>query len=124
NTLDVLDRARVIDWASRVNEDVDTARWVNQGLAELEQLRAGGGASDVERRLFERVAERIGERVEQGRPYRLLTIHRYHPRDDLAGPLGVLNFERDQIAGIIERGYRDTAKHDCAASGCLLPTGR
>jgi NTE family protein len=121
NTLDVLDRARVIDWASRMNEDIATARWINEGLEVVERLRAGGSLADLDERLFVRVAEKIAERARQGQPYRKLTIHRYHPRDDLAGPLGVLNFDRDQIAGIIERGFRDAADHDCVANGCLLP---
>jgi hypothetical protein len=33
-----------------------------------------------------------------------------------------MNFDGGQIAAIIERGYRDTLGHDCAASQCLLPT--
>jgi hypothetical protein len=61
-------------------------------------------------------------REEARSPYRLLTIHRYHPHDDLSGgPMGVLNFERDHIEDLIERGFEDSVAHDCVESGCVLP---
>jgi predicted acylesterase/phospholipase RssA len=123
NTFEVLDRVRVIDWASRMNEDLATARWINQGLETLERVAAGESPSDAALRQFVRVAEKIAERIRQGAPNRKLTIHRYRPRDDLGGPLGVLNFDRSQITRIIERGFSDVVAHDCAASQCLLPAG-
>jgi predicted acylesterase/phospholipase RssA len=121
NSFDALDRTRVIDWASRVNDDLATARWINEGLETLERVAAGAPPNGDDWRRFVRVAGQIASHVRQGQPYRKLTIHRYRPHDDLGGPLGVLNFDGDQIAAIIERGYRDTVGHDCAASECLLP---
>lgn len=55
------------------------------------------------------------------RPYRALTIHRYHPRDDLGGIVGLLNFDSDHIANLIDRDYSDTVRHDCRESRCVLP---
>jgi predicted acylesterase/phospholipase RssA len=121
NTFDVLDRARVIDWASRMNEDLETAEWINRGLETLERVAAGNSPSDDEMRRFVGVAALIAGRTRQGTPYRQLTIHRYHPRDDLGGSLGVLNFDRRQITRIIARGYSDTVGHDCTASRCVIP---
>jgi hypothetical protein len=55
-------------------------------------------------------------------PYRKLTIHRYHPQDDLTGgAIGLLRFESGHIRELIERGFADACGHDCEASGCLLP---
>jgi predicted acylesterase/phospholipase RssA len=121
NTFDSLDRTRVIDWASRMNEDMATARWINQGLETLERVAAEAAPTAADLGQSIRVAGQIASHIQMGRPYRKLTIHRYRPRDDLGGPLGVLNFDGEQIAAIIERGYRDTVGHDCAASGCLNP---
>ncbi len=50
-----------------------------------------------------------------------MTIHRYHPHDDLGGALGLFNFDPDQIAALIDRGYTDAARHDCDESQCILP---
>jgi hypothetical protein len=122
NTFDVLDRTRVIDWASRMNQDLAIAQKINQGLDTLERVAAGEGLSDADVQQFVQVADRIANRVRQGPPFRKLTIHRYRPRDDLGGPLGVMNFDGAQIAAIIERGYRDAVGHDCVANQCILPT--
>jgi predicted acylesterase/phospholipase RssA len=122
NSFDVLDRTRVIDWASRMNRDMEYAQQINQGLDMLERVAAGNRPSDFDMWPFISVAERLANRIRQGMPYRKLTIHRYRPRDDLGGPLGVMNFDRHQIAAIIARGYRDTVGHDCVASQCILPT--
>ncbi len=118
---DVLDRTRVIDWASRMNEDLATAQLINRGLDTLTRLAAGDDPSDAELRPFLRVAQRLADRERAGLPYRKLTVHRYRPRDDLGGPLGILNFDRDRIAALIERGYHDAVTHDCATNQCLLP---
>jgi predicted acylesterase/phospholipase RssA len=120
NTFDALDRSRVIDWASRMNQDMATALWINQGLETLERVAAGAAPTDADLRQFVRVAGQIASHLQRGRPYRKLTIHRYRPRDDLGGPLGVLNFDGDQIAAFIERGYRDAVGHDCAVNECIL----
>ena len=122
STIEVFDRVLTITWASKVNEDVDTARWINAGLDLLE--RAGRDfESKEELRTFIRVASRIEERYRAGLPYKPLTIHRYHPHDDLGGgALGLLNFDRDRIASLIKRGFDDAVNHDCIASHCVVPT--
>jgi predicted acylesterase/phospholipase RssA len=121
NTFDALDRVRVIDWAHRMHQDLATARWINEGLEVFDRLAAGERPSDNELERFVRAAAQIATRIRQGVRYRKLTIHLYRPHEDLGGSLGVMNFDRDQIIALIERGYRDVADHDCVASQCLLP---
>jgi hypothetical protein len=50
-----------------------------------------------------------------------LTVHRYHPRDDLGGALGLLNFDRDRIRYLIERGFNDATDYDSEAYEIILP---
>jgi NTE family protein len=116
STLDSSYRQQVISWAKVVNDDIEDARWINRRVQALERLRE---ASRVEPAEVSQLAREMGlaER-------RLLTIHRYHPRDDLAGgALGMLNFDRQHVAHLIERGFDDATHHDCAESGCVLPGG-
>jgi predicted acylesterase/phospholipase RssA len=123
NTLDVLDRSRMVDWATRMNEDIATAGWINDGLELVEgrsRVESPALASEAVRRLI-RVVGPIEERIREGVPYRMLTVHRYHPRDDLSGPLGLLNFDRGHLSSLVARGYQDTVYHDCDESQCLLP---
>jgi hypothetical protein len=59
----------------------------------------------------------------QSGPFKNLTIHRYHPRDDVSGVLGLLDFNRNRIARLMDRGYKDAVEHDCRASQCVMPDG-
>ena len=123
STIEVFDRILVITWASKVNEDADNARRINQGIDLIERAGRNGDLSNEETRTFIRAAARIEKRYHAGLPYKKLTVHRYHPHDDLGGgALGLLNFDRDRIASLIERGFADAVNHDCAASHCVLPT--
>ena len=123
STIEVFDRIIAITWASKINEDVDNARQINEGLELIERAGHDGEMSNKDIRNFIRVAARIAKRDKEGLPYKKLTVHRYHPHDDLGGgALGLLNFDRDRIGSLIERGFTDTVNHDCVASHCLLPT--
>src|ERR1700674_1151462 len=114
STLDSSYRQQLISWAKVVNGDIEDARWVNRRLQAMQRLQAELGSNPAE---VSRLAEEIGV---AGR--RLLTIHRYHPRDDLAGgALGLLNFDRRHVAHLIERGFDDATHHDCDESKCVLP---
>jgi predicted acylesterase/phospholipase RssA len=122
STVEVLDRVVTITAATKINEDVDTARWINEGLELIERAARGDDLSDQDIRAFIRVAAEIEKKTEAGTPYKKLTVHRYHPHDDLGGgALGLLDFSRDRMAALIERGFMDTVNHDCAASHCVLP---
>ena len=47
------------------------------------------------------------------------------PRDDLGGGiLGWLDFSRERVQRLIDRGFRDAVAHDCDRSGCVRADGR
>lgn len=121
NTLDTIDRLFTIAMATKTNEDIDTALWVNEGLQVIERASRGDALSNADMLAFIRVASEIQKRIAAGSPYKKLTIHRYHPHDELGGILGMLDFEQQTILRLIKRGFKDAAQHDCAASHCILP---
>ncbi len=120
-------RQQTIAWAKLVNDDIQDAAAINEVLEVFGRLERGepipdaylealpAGLAKVWRRLLD-------ARAQNKQPYRQLTIHRYHPRDDLAGgPVGLLNLDRNHIAELIERGFEDAVNHDCDAQSCVLP---
>jgi NTE family protein len=124
NTLDTMDRVYTIMLATKINEDIDTAAWINEGLDVMQRVTEAGsaaGLSGAEITSFIRVAAQIAERVREGRHYRKLTIHRFHPHDDLGGPLGLLDFSREAVTRLINRGFEDAVYHDCYESHCIFP---
>ncbi len=122
NTYNTMDRTVLINNATVTNEDVATASWINDGLDTIERVRKGEVSSDVDMRNFIRVAAQIQKRIRQGAPYKKLTIHRYHPDyDPGGGGIGTLNFDRKRLAGLIERGVKDTVGHRCDDSRCIVP---
>lgn len=124
NTIDTMDRVYTIMLATKINEDIDTAAWINEGLTVLEQVAATDSAADLssaEITAFIRVAAQIAERIHAGRRYKKLTIHRFHPHDDLGGPTGMLDFRREAVSRLIDRGFEDAVYHDCYQSHCIFP---
>jgi hypothetical protein len=124
NTIDTMDRVYTIMLATKMNEDIDTAAWINEGLTVMEKVRNAGSAAELsgpEVTSFVRVAAQIAERLKAGRQYTKLTIHRFHPHDDLGGPLGMLDFSRQAVSGLIARGFEDAVYHDCYESHCIFP---
>jgi predicted acylesterase/phospholipase RssA len=123
NSIDTFDRVYTIMLATKMNEDIETAAWINQGMRTIE-LAAREGAdrlSGEDITAFIRVAATIENRLRAGRQYQKLTIHRYHPKDDLGGPLGMLDFSEQSITRLIARGFEDAVFHDCDQSGCIFP---
>jgi NTE family protein len=121
NTFDVFERALIVKMADTFNRDVDDALEINQGLQLLDEAESGT-LSETQLKVFVRVASKLRGRLEEGPPYRQLTIHRYHPKADLGGALGLLDFDHDRIATLIAVGFNDAVNHDCAESQCVLPT--
>jgi predicted acylesterase/phospholipase RssA len=122
STIEVIDRLFVILRATIYHRDIVLASRVNDGLTLLEQTDAAQLSTSAMKAFIQSIAA-IKSRIEMGRPYRKIRIHRYHPSDDLGGVAGLLNFDRDQIAQLIDRGYDDAVMHDCTQSGCVLPAG-
>ena len=124
NTIDTMDRVYTIMLATKINEDIDTAAWINEGLTVMERVAAAGSAaelSDADVTAFVRVAAQIAERVKAGEQFKKLTIHRFHPHDDLGGPTGMLDFRREAVTRLISRGFEDAVYHDCYESHCIFP---
>jgi predicted acylesterase/phospholipase RssA len=122
STIDTFDKVLVITSANRTNEDIETAAWINEGLDVLERAARGEPLSNPGVLAFLRVAAQIESHIREGAPYKKLTIHRYHPHDDLGGgALGLLNFDRNRMIALIERGLNDAINHDCRESHCVLP---
>jgi NTE family protein len=118
--LGALYRMQAIGWAAVVNDDVEDARAINRGLA-LEVKRAEGrGLAGREGGDWLKVAARLDDRHAASRPYRPLTIHRYHPRDDPGGAAGALDLGRERIRRLIRQGFEETLAHHCGAAGCVL----
>ena len=124
NTLETFYRMQQIGWAAAYNDDIADAGHINQALAILKRLDRGEDvSSDREFKDLLRRAGSLRDRFEMGLRYKELTIHRHHPRDDLGGALGPINADRDRLARLVDRGFRDTVHHDCEVAGCILPEG-
>ena len=65
-------------------------------------------------------AESIVDRMNEGHPYKSLTIHRYFPPDGLDGALGFLDVRRERFERLIDEGFENTVSHDCEANQCVL----
>jgi NTE family protein len=120
NIIDVLDKLLHIMTADAFDRDIAIASEINQGMIALDR---GTSIAPLDRgavrgMLF--MAGRLSHPSDHP-PFRLMTIHRYSPGEDLGGTAGVLNFDRDHIAELIERGYRDAIRHDCTANRCAVP---
>lgn len=110
-----------IAWATAYNDDIGDAARINRSLAALERWRSQHpGDAETEELLLDLAQVR----TTSGRaPFRPLTIHRYHPRDPLAGDLSFLNFDHERIDALIERGFQDAIYHDCEESKDVTPDG-
>jgi predicted acylesterase/phospholipase RssA len=125
NTLETMYRMQVIGWAKALNNDIAVVRHTNQEVAYARLL------ADSLRTLQQRAADdslfsgipvaELERHLQQSLAYRPLTVHRYHPRDDLGGALGLLNFDRDRIQYLIERGFNDATDYDSEAYEIILP---
>jgi hypothetical protein len=119
NFIDILDKLYHIMVARSFVLDINLARYINLGLAAL--ARGEAPSTDEQLRGVVLLAGRATLARPRLPPFRTLTMHRYHPGEDLGGALGLLNFDRDHIQGLIARGYHDALEHDCQKSNCLLP---
>jgi NTE family protein len=107
-------RQAVIGWSKVVNENLAAAQRINSSVRAIERLRRDPRASAAVD--LDRLADEL-----HVRNLKAITVHRYHPHDDLAGgALGLLNFRPDHIGRLIDRGFEDTARHDCDESKCVL----
>jgi NTE family protein len=114
-------RLQTISWAALIDREIDRARRINRGLAVFNRIRGGGttGREELDELAKGAITVLGGDHPETYRP---VTIHRYHPRDELgSGPLSLLNLDRDHIDDLIQRGFADASLHNCEKEGCVLP---
>lgn len=114
SSVDSAYRQQVIGWSKIVNENLAAASRINSSVHAIDRLRRDPRASaavDVDRLADDLHVRRL----------KAISVHRYHPHDDLAGgALGLLNFRPDHIGRLIERGFEDAVRHDCDESKCVL----
>lgn len=123
STAETLYRVFVIGWADNVDTAIDAVGRINNQVNAVEDIIRITNPPAETRNLLQNLL-RLGSvrrlPLPSQRSLRLITVHRYHPQEDLFGPLGLLNFDRDRIEGLIERGFRDAVAHDCAEEKCVL----
>ena len=116
STLDTLARMITVMFATKMNDDIRRAALVNRWAKYVENATAANNVSTDQEDVFKQI---LG--VTTLRP---VVIHRYHPLDDIGGGLlGWLDFSRERIASLIDRGFSDAVNHDCFRSGCVLSDG-
>lgn len=122
STADVVYLMLAIIWAQRLREDARRAAAVNATLrwiASQETGPEGPGETDDDAARFLEYGGRALERLREGRPYHPLTVHIYRPASALGAGEGLLDFDRRRLTDLIDLGYRDAARHDCAVEGCV-----
>lgn len=119
DAVDTFSRYMTIGFAAAVNNDIETARQINKGIDVLERAASGDALSEADLRPFILAAGKLAA-VASKKKYKKLVIHRYQPRDTLGGLLGMLNFNRDRISDLMDRGFEDTINHSCEESRCVL----
>jgi predicted acylesterase/phospholipase RssA len=123
STASTVYRMMVIALAAMLDRDIEIAGRINQGIHLLEQSERGDIPEDPDLRALGLIIGSLPLHLKTGLPYRKLTIHRYHPTGDPGGALHWLSFGRDQLLALMERGYNDAVRHDCAENQCILPDG-
>lgn len=116
-------RMQTISWAALVNREIARARRINRGLEAVGRLERGEKVPEVDlERLGKGAVMALGGLKPVFQAYRPVTIHRFHPREDLGGgALGLLNLDRDHIDELINKGFTDATLHDCYLEGCIIP---
>lgn len=122
NTLATAYRQQIIGWAKTLESSIKRVRDINRMLAfvglisdVLQRNKESFSAEDLESL---RIKD-IEQFLQQYRAYTPVTVHQYSPGDDVSGPLGLLDFDRDRIADLIEHGFEDGVQHDCILNRCV-----
>jgi len=91
STIDSMSRYIVASFAATMRRDLEVAAKVNRKVRE--------GKADAE--------------------HRPITVHLYHPNQNMGGALGMLDFHRGRVEALVAAGYRDAVAHDCGTNGCI-----
>jgi predicted acylesterase/phospholipase RssA len=118
STIDTMMRVYFMMLAAKMVEDIETARWINDGLKVMERFSTDGEIGPPEVTKLVRVASRL--LVKGNGHYKKVIVHRYSPQKALGDDLGMLNFDREQVIRMIEEGEHVALTHDCRTSNCAL----
>jgi predicted acylesterase/phospholipase RssA len=119
STIDTILRVYFMMLSTKMDEDIKTAKWINEGLEVIERFQKGRvEISSTEASLVARVASRIFGNGAQS--LKKIIVHRYFPRKSLGNELGMLDFGRETIIRMIQEGETVALKHDCQESDCAL----
>jgi NTE family protein len=123
STMATVYRQQVIGWAKSLESNVRRVRDINQALRVcgyanevLEQVRERFSATDLATLRIEDIERFLG----RYQAYTPVTVHQYYPGDDMSGVLGLLDFDRDRLKVLIERGFEDAVHHNCIANNCVI----
>jgi predicted acylesterase/phospholipase RssA len=124
STLDTLYRMFVIQWANNLEVSIQAVARINGHVDILERTireteLSKSQAEALIRKTLPPGRFKIGPNKEI-LGLRRVTVHRYHPKDDLFGPLGLLNLDGQRLENLLARGFSDAMAHDCVSSGCVL----
>jgi len=117
NSVDTLLRVYYLMLATKIKEDIQTAKWINDGIRVLQGFEQSRGLTPSAAVDLVKAASKL---FEENTRYRVITVHRYHPQSVLGGDFSMLDYELDPIVRIIAEGERSALTHDCEASQCLL----
>jgi predicted acylesterase/phospholipase RssA len=125
NTLATAYRQQIIGWAKSLESSikrVDDLNWtlgfVSLTTKLIQRMRESFSAAELESLRI----KNIEQYLEQYKAYTPITVHQYYPGDDVSGPLGLLDFDRERIEDLIEQGFEDGAQHDCNVNQCIKPS--
>jgi NTE family protein len=130
NTMDTINRLVSLLFSTQVERNIAEIESINASLQLSEfvpSLLLGPqlveSASQTEPRSKRPLLEDFIPRKKQKKiaGKQQITVHKYHPRQDMGGVLGLLDFGADRIARLIDWGFRDAVTHDCEKNGCVLP---
>lgn len=116
STVETIFRSFSINLASMLNRDIEIATKISTGVRDGRRLEP---AADAARGTVSGFARALAA-GSPDRAYRELEIHRYRASADLGGVAGWLSFDRAHLVHLIEMGFEETIRHDCAASQCAV----
>jgi len=120
NTLQTLYRMQVIGWARLINHEVEHDKTLNGAIKILGEIDPGAAKIIEDGFLAGDPDSKFAHRLKRPPGRREVTIHRYHPAENLGGLLGFLDTRYEKIVRLIEQGFADAVFHDCVQSQCVI----
>src|SRR5207237_9276693 len=107
NTMEMLNRSVAVALSATLERDLESRRRIN---SMLDGFTRAWSQTNVDMR----------EYIPEAAGYQRVVVHQHRPQMMLGGPMGLLNFSRENIEAAIAAGERDAAHHDCKENGCIV----